>query len=294
MSSVRVTNWTLAAAAAAAAFIGCFTAHGQQITQPEHGRFHHVHLNVTDTAKTSAFYERVFGVTPTKYRGVGPALMADRAFIFLSQPAAPIASQLQTGLIHIGWGGVDAKGEFEWWKSQGLEFYTPLTQVGDWSFFYLYGPDREVIEIYTMEKHHRFNHVHMLATDPNATAEWFAKVINSESPVTSEPLGVGPTKISTVDLGDVGLHVLPDIGPLRPRERTGAMQNTDGSGIDHIAISFRDLNAAFARIKAAGIRIERPISMDAAFRVKSFFVRAPNGVLVELVEAKPLPEAAWE
>jgi catechol 2,3-dioxygenase-like lactoylglutathione lyase family enzyme len=256
----------------------------------EHGRFHHVHLNVTDIAKTTAFYEKLFGVTPAKYAS-GPALLADRAFIFLNQAASPIASQLQTGVIHVGWSGVDGAAEYAYWQKQGVEFYTPLTRLGAWEYFYLYGPDREVIEIWTQDRNHRFNHVHMLSPDPKATAEWFAKITNSPAPAQA---GAGLPGYWKVDYGDVALDILPDTALFKPKERTGALQRTDGTGIDHLAFSFRNLEAAFARINAQGIPVERPIAIDPAYGVKSFFVRSPDGVLVELVEAKPLHEAAWD
>src|ERR1700761_4024167 len=73
----------------------------------EHGRFHHVHLNVADPSRTSAFYEKTFGVVPVAYAGHVPALMAERTFILLDKKPGPIVAPLQTGVIHIGWGGVD-------------------------------------------------------------------------------------------------------------------------------------------------------------------------------------------
>ena len=36
------------------------------------------------------------------------------------------------------------------------------------------------------------------------------------------------------------------------------------------------------------------MTRDEEYGFRHFFVRAPNGVLVELVEARPWPEAAWE
>jgi catechol 2,3-dioxygenase-like lactoylglutathione lyase family enzyme len=264
---------------------------GETTSAAEHGRFHHVHLNVTDIAKTTAFYEKTFGVIPVSYAAKAPALMAERSFIFLNQVAPPIASQLQTGVIHIGWSGVDGAAEYAWWQKQGVEFYTPLSRLGAWEYFYLYGPDREVIEIWTQDKNHRFNHVHMLSPDPKATAEWFAKVTNSAE---SAQAGAGLPGYWKVDYGDVALDILSDTAPFRPKERTGALQRTDGTGIDHLAFSFRNIEAAYARVKAQGVPIERPIAADPAYGVKSFFVRSPDGVLVELVEANPLPEAAWD
>ena len=281
--------------AASVVLAGCMSSPAANKAQAtgaaEHGRFHHVHLNVSDISRTSEFYQRVFGVAPMQYGGKTPALMAERSFIFLNQVAASIGSQLQTGVIHVGWSGVDGASEFAWWRQQGIEFYTPLTRLGAWEYFYLYGPDREVIEIWTQDRNHRFNHVHMLSPDPKATAEWFATVTNSATPASA---GAGLPGYWKVDYGDVALDILPDTTPFKPKERTGAMQLTDGTGIDHLAFSFRDLDAAHTRVEAQGIAIEKETATDPVYGVRSFFVRSPEGVLVELVEAKPLPDAAWD
>jgi predicted enzyme related to lactoylglutathione lyase len=36
--------------------------------------FHHVHLNVTDTKATIAFYEKFFGASEVRYRGLSASL----------------------------------------------------------------------------------------------------------------------------------------------------------------------------------------------------------------------------
>ena len=192
----------------------------------------------------------------------------------------------------MGWSGVDGPGEYAWWKAQGIEFYTPLSPLGASAhYMYLFDPDHEVVEIWTQEHHHRFNHIHMLAADPKATAEWFALVTNDENPaVRSGPAG----GFYTVPFGQVSLHIFPDLPALRPKERTGVMQPTDGTSIDHLAFSFRDVAAAYRRITRLGVPIVHPLSTDPEYGVKHFFIRAPNGVLVEMLQAKPLPAAAWE
>ena len=43
----------------------------------------------------------------------------------------------------------------------------------------------------------------------------------------------------------------------------------------------------------AGVEIVEEIAWNNEFKMKSFFVRAPDGVLVEIVEADPLPDASW-
>jgi hypothetical protein len=47
-------------------------------------------------------------------------------------------------------------------------------------------------------------------------------------------------------------------------------------------------------MQAAGVKIVRPIAVQDSLKLKSFFVLAPDGVLVEIVEAKPIPEGAWD
>jgi catechol 2,3-dioxygenase-like lactoylglutathione lyase family enzyme len=249
---------------------------------PEQGRFHHVHLNVADIERTAQFYQRTFGAVPVRYGDRAPALMAERAFIFLNQAAAPIKSQLETGVIHIGWGGVDGPSEFAGLQERGVEFYMPLTRFLSGHYMYLYGPDREVVEIWTVEKHHRLNHIHMLSPNPRATAEWFARATNAANGATP---GEGLPNYWKVDFGDVALDVLPDIPAFQPRERTGAIRPTDGAGIDHIAFSFADLDEAFARVRNGGVLIERPVAVDPVYGTRSFFIRSPEGVRRSQVSA---------
>ena len=46
-------------------------------------------------------------------------------------------------------------------------------------------------------------------------------------------------------------------------------------------------------MKAAGVQIEAPIAMRPADDLKSFFVQRPDNVLIEIVEAKPIPDGLW-
>jgi hypothetical protein len=47
-------------------------------------------------------------------------------------------------------------------------------------------------------------------------------------------------------------------------------------------------------MKAAGARIVGPIAVQEPHKLRSFFVVAPDDVLVEIVEAPPIPDAAWD
>jgi len=70
-------------------------------------------------------------------------------------------------------------------------------------------------------------------------------------------------------------------------------KNTEGHVIDHIAFSYPDIEPVFERMKADGVEIVKEIAWDDKLKMKSFFVRAPDGVLVEIVEADPIPDSSW-
>ena len=72
------------------------------------------------------------------------------------------------------------------------------------------------------------------------------------------------------------------------------LQPTRGRPIDHIAFSYRDIEPVYQRMKAAGVTIVAPPADREQFRLRSFFVEAPDGVLVEIVQAKPIPEGLWD
>lgn len=68
----------------------------------------------------------------------------------------------------------------------------------------------------------------------------------------------------------------------------------DGAGIDQIAFSYTDLEAAYRRVRASGVAIVRPSGADPEYGLHDIFIRAQNAMLVEVVRAGPLPDAAWQ
>lgn len=257
----------------------------------EPGHFHHLHMNVSSIERTTQFYQQKLGVAAVRYNDKVPALAMERSFLFMNEVGTgPILNHQLTGLTHGSWGTVDGNATHAWLRRQGVEFNTPVEELLPGStYMYLYGPDREVIEITDATPHHRFNHIHLVATDAKATAQWFHDLLAHPAPVTS-----GPMRNENLSLDGVAFTVFPIGARFTPRENDGRLRPTDGSHIDHIAFSFRDLDAAHARIRRLGIPIERPIATDTEYGFRHFFVRAPNGVLVELVESRSWPAAAWE
>ena len=255
----------------------------------EQAHFHHVRLNVQDREATSAFYQKVFGATPVNFNNKTPGLFTERSFILLNLVDEAAFSNLKTAIWHIGWGGIDGPNEFAWWQQQGVEFYTPVTELGANHYMYLYGPDREIVEIYTGGKHHRFNHVHILATEPLLTTQWLQDALN----LPDDQIRRGNDR-AFVNIDNVQIIVYPNTERYKPLQQGETLRPTDDSTIAHIAFSFRDLKAAYDEMNKGNITVVAPIKINALHGLPSFFVRAPDGILVEMVEAKPLPEGIWE
>lgn len=273
---------------------------------PEPARFHHVRLNVTDPAASIRFYRRVFGAVPIEFKGVAPALFTERSFILFNQVDEAPDSTLNTGIWHIGWGGVDVKNEYEWWKSHGVDIHTPLSPLPGRDNFYMYisGPDKELIEINTMG-HHRFAHVHLFCTDVNESVAWYAKHLGLKPRAAQVPKPKGDMStlggiwMNTIQCDNVTMIFFgkPDIEPSPfwwPDPPLKEIQPTQGRPIDHIAFSYRQIEPVFERMKAAGVEIVEPITYDERLKLKSFKVLGPDKVLVEVVEAKPIPEGVWD
>ena len=193
MNRVAWFHGTLALLVGLAVLIGRAAA---EVPQP--ARFHHVMLNTVDPAKSIRFYSRVFGASPIKFRGVSDALFTEKSFILFNKVDAPPDSKLNTGIWHIGWGGVDVKNEYEWWKRHDVDIHTPLSPLPGKDNYYMYisGPDKELIEINTMG-HHRFAHVHFFCTDVNADGDLVRQAPGSEGPCCRSAQAAG----RHVDLG---------------------------------------------------------------------------------------------
>lgn len=279
-----------------------WAAWGQEKAEAAH--FHHVHLNVTDREASMEYYRKFFGALPIRYAGKTDALFTERSFLFFNEVDAKPPNHLATTIWHLGWGGVHGPTEYEWRKQEGARFHTEITALGSNHYMYLQGLDDEVVEVYTGERNHRFNHVHLVVTDVNATTDWFARHLGLEP---RRPSPVEPTlrrgalrwsnaiRVDNVSLIVYGLAD-PENPPAwwPPEARVGALAPTRGSAIDHLAFSYREIGPVFAAMKEAGVEMVEPMEWRDDLQSKSFFVLAPDRLLVEIVEARPIPDSAWE
>jgi catechol 2,3-dioxygenase-like lactoylglutathione lyase family enzyme len=272
----------------------------------EPARFHHVLLNVTNPDKTLRFYRRVFGATPVKFRDASDALFVERSFILLNPVQQPPDATLNTGVWHIGWGGVDVKNEYEWWKNHDVPIHTPLSPLPgrDNYYFYISGPDRELIEINTMG-HHRFGHVHFFADDVNETVAWYAKHLGLRARTNRVPKPSGdPNTLSGIWMNVIQCDNVTMIFFGKPdQDKPPAwwpdpplkeLKSTKNRPIERIGFSYRQIEPVFQRMQADGVKIVEPIALRPQFNLKSFVVEGPDQVLIEVAEAKPIPEGIWD
>ena len=272
------------------------TLQAQRPTPEVH--FHHVHLNVTDPRATIAFYQKFFGATEVRYRGLSDGLFTEKSFILLTRVAASPVTNLGTTLWHIGWAGVDGQSEFTWRTNEGIRVQTPITALGRNHYMYFFGPDSEVIEVYTGNKNHRFEHVHLLASSLSATLGWFQEHLGLAARMSADSKLLG-VPINLLRIDNVYLYIMerPPVGQPHPdwlpREVGDTFPPTERTAIDHIAFSVADIRPVLQRMRNAGAVIVRPVGRSREYGLTSFFVRGPDGLLIEIVEEAPVPEGLW-
>ncbi len=270
--------------------------------------FHHVHLNSTDPRAGIDFYTTLLGATEVKYRGKADALFTERSFILITRVPAPPPRGRQSALDHIGWAGINGPVESAWLKAQGVEFETEATRLGREHYIYFYGRERELIEIFTGGRNHRFDHVHLWASDVDRTSRWFIDHLGiagarttprpTERPARPDDresiIGIWRTSLR-VDNVRLSIFGKPDFETVWwPKDQMGPdFAPTRGRNIDHIAFSYRNIGPVFERMRASGVEIVEPVSTKPDTGITSFFVLAPDRLLVEIVEERAIPGDIW-
>jgi catechol 2,3-dioxygenase-like lactoylglutathione lyase family enzyme len=260
-------------------------------------RFHHVHLNVNDSNATRDFYMNIFAAEPVRINGVTDALWLAPMLLLMHSVADAPADPLEMGLDHFGHGADDPVAWFDNAASLGVVGDTrtgfPGTpqQFGNgvppdgFTYVYMRGPTAERLEVYTVgtinipgheNDAQQFQHVHLLSDDVDGTVAWYSQLLDLPAGPNS---GLGrEIVVDRVSLFFASLP-LPD-----------AFVPTDDRSLGHLALSVTDLDRMRVRAGTLGVEIvSEPALRDEGFR--SFFVRAPQEVLLEFVEASALADS---
>lgn len=257
---------------------------------------HHVHLNVSDRARSMAFYKEHFGATEVS--DDADALRAQTVLLRFDEVDPAPKSGLPTTLQHVGFGSSDPVAWFDTAAAAGVEADTrghtlfntddKPTVAGPGSlleaslgipvpacfpvadelaYIYVLGPDLERIELWSGVDG-RINHVHFTTADPAATLAWYGALLDLDA--------------------DTGSFFLDDILFFFEADGEAADYGvTDDHVLDHLALSVTDLSAWRARVEALELEVVAGPKETHGF--DHFFVRGPDGVLIELLEAAPVP-----
>ena len=141
-------------------------------------KFHHIQLNVNQIDKTAEYYKKYFAVNYNENKKEILLLnTTDESYFFLNEVQHTPDTHLGTSLWHIGWSGINGEEEFNWRTNNGVRVHTPLNPLREHHWMYFYGPNNEIIEIFTENQHQNFEHIHLLASDVDYTSEWFTNYL---------------------------------------------------------------------------------------------------------------------
>ena len=124
-----------------------------------------------------------------------------------------------------------------------------------------------------------FNHVHLKAPDPGATADWYVKafefkIINDENP---RPQGDRFIRCRTKD--GIAVNISSD----RTGEAMGVGDAAAHWGLEHFGIEVDDIDAEFKRLEDLGAKIlDGPTKTPTGLIIG--FIQAPDDVRIEVMQ----------
>jgi catechol 2,3-dioxygenase-like lactoylglutathione lyase family enzyme len=249
--------------------------------------FHHVHFNSTAPAADIEFYLKYFDVKAIDFcidaaSGVAtPAVQTDRGYLLFTTVAAAPDKGLNTYLEHIGWANPNPTSELRRQMMLGV----PLWPPGDFRqceevaqgmacqggiFYYVEPPNGARIEVSNTPGPSTtgFAHLHLNGEFP----DFYARVLGEALQTTG-----GTTNVDGVNLTNTNRQtVMPENAV-----------DSKGKPIDHLGFSTADIDGTLARITGEGIEIADPLSFKPEYGFRSFMVKSPEGVWLEIVEDSP-------
>ena len=252
--------------------------------------FHHVHFNTADPEADMAFFEKFFNAKAETFcsdAGGKPAMRAtrtERGWFLYNKVATPPDDRMNTYMEHIGW--ITAMPEPEYQRQRGLGIMfdeegraqcpeaamgkssCPLPGLGTPYYYYTEVPNGARVEVALGPgpATSGFGHVHFVIGED---LDFFNKV--------SDGKHVGANR-AIDDVNHINSLLMEDI------LSSEMVVDSKDKPIGHLAYSTTDLAAAKTRIMSLGIEIAEDISMKDEYGFRSFFVRAPKGTWLEIVE----------
>jgi catechol 2,3-dioxygenase-like lactoylglutathione lyase family enzyme len=120
-----------------------------------------------------------------------------------------------------------------------------------------------------------WDHVHLRSPNPEATAQWFERVLGAEVIRTMQQ---GKPRI---DLRLGGANIF--IAPVEAGDGVNPPPTTPYQGLDHFGLTVRGIDTVAAELKAKGVEFTKePTTVRPGVRI--CFIRGPEGVSIELLD----------
>jgi lactoylglutathione lyase len=120
-----------------------------------------------------------------------------------------------------------------------------------------------------------WDHVHLRSPDPEATAQWFERVLGAE---VIRSMQQGKPRI---DLKLGGANIF--IAPVEAGDGVNPSPRTPYQGLDHFGLTVSGIDAVAAELKGKGVEFTKePTTVRPGVRV--CFIRGPQGISIELLE----------
>jgi len=259
-------------------------------------RWHHVHINTTDSAAAEAYYSAHFNAAPEPFPGVDASVKSGDAWVFFNQVERAAPTDLVTPIWHIGWGAPDPQAEFEKQKALGNNITVPLTELvggvtrykpGEFYYMYVESPDGTLIELNTAATD-EFGHIHMYASDPFATGAWYGRYFGvrpeTESAAPSSDGSPPAFPRRSLNFDQVNMIIYPErFARSLAKNGLGGLQRTTGYVNDHIGVEVADLSAALKTFREEGVEILETES-ELGNGVQHAFILGPDNMVIELLE----------
>ena len=125
----------------------------------------------------------------------------------------------------------------------------------------------------------RINHIHIKASDPHKTAEWWVRAFAFK--IVSEETRVFGDRFVRCLTEDGGMTV--NISNARTNETLGPGDASAHFGLEHFAIDTENIDADIARLQELGARLQEG-PLQAPNGARFAFLSVPDEVRIELVE----------
>lgn len=230
--------------------------------------YHHIHLNAPDPPEAARWYAAHLGGEAIKGGFFSPVRFGKITVLFFKAKPG-FEGSVGSSVDHIGFAYKDLDAKLAELEKDGVKITAPAKKVGPIKFAFIEDPWGTSIELVEDAQIDGLHHIHLAATDPQATLKWYHETFGGEM---GKLAGILPG----VRYGDVWLLAKKVNEPQAP---------TKGRSIDHLGWGFADLVESAKELKAKGVKFEtEPTSLGT---VMFGFVEGPEGVRIEVVGPPP-------